>query len=394
MYLKCKECGREYSINEVRYTCDCTGLLEVVIDLKKVKDVFDGKNVTLWKYSSFLPTEKKVSLKEGGTPLYRIRNIGKITGMKYLFLKNEGANPTGSFKDRGMTVSVSKAIELGFEKVMCASTGNTAASMAAYSAAAGLKSYVVIPGGKIAVGKLAQAIVYGAKVLPIKGNFDQAFEIVRKATQEMKIYLLNSMNPFRLEGQKTIAFEIYDVLQTIPDNIIIPVGNAGNITAVWKGFKELKSAGIVKKTPKMIGIQAEGASPIAQAWKNGSSYKPVAKPETVATAIRIGRPVNWKNAWRAAEESGGFFEIVTDKEILSAQRLLASKEGIFVEPASAASVAGLLKLCAAETIKADELTVLITTGHGLKDPNIVIETSELMEPIEPNMESFKKAMEL
>lgn len=390
--LRCIECGKEYGENEVRYRCDCGGLLEVVIDLGKVKNVFDGRNITLWKYESFIPVERRVSLNEGGTPLYRLENLQKELGIVELYVKNEGANPTGSFKDRGMTVGVSKALELGMDKVICASTGNTSASLAAYSAKAGIKSYVLVPSGKIALGKLAQAIVYGAKVVPVRGNFDDALRVVVKASRELGVYMLNSINPFRLEGQKTIAFEIFDQLGFVPDNIILPVGNAGNISAIWKGFKELFQAGFIGKLPRMIGIQAEGASPLAKAWKEKKEFKPEEKPDTVATAIRIGNPANWRKAWLAAEESKGFFESVSDEEILRAQKLLASKEGIFVEPASASSLAGLVKLKELDLINSDESYVLITTGHGLKDPNIIIENFSLPEPIEPTLSAFKEVL--
>ncbi len=390
--LRCIECGREYSEDEVRYRCDCGDLLEVVIDLDKVENVFNGENITLWKYKSFIPVGKKVSLNEGGTPLYRLKNLQRELEMKELYVKNEGANPTGSFKDRGMTVGVSKALELGMSKVICASTGNTSASLAAYSAKAGIKSYVLVPSGKIALGKLAQAIVYGAKVVPVRGNFDDALRVVVEASKELGVYMLNSINPFRLEGQKTIAFEIFDQLGFVPDNIVLPVGNAGNISAIWKGFKELYEAGFIDKLPRMIGIQAEGASPLAKAWGEKREFKPEEKPETVATAIRIGNPANWKKAWRAVEESGGLFESVSDEEILKAQKILASKEGIFVEPASASSLAGLIKLKKLGLIESDESYVLITTGHGLKDPNIIIENFKLPEPIEPNLEAFKEVL--
>lgn len=390
--LRCIECGKEYGENEVRYRCDCGGLLEVVIDLGKVENVFDGRNITLWKYESFIPVERRVSLNEGGTPLYRLENLQKELGIVELYVKNEGANPTGSFKDRGMTVGVSKALELGMDKVICASTGNTSASLAAYSAKAGIKSYVLVPSGKIALGKLAQAIVYGAKVVPVKGNFDDALRVVVKASRELGVYMLNSINPFRLEGQKTIAFEIFDQLGFVPDNIILPVGNAGNISAIWKGFKELFQAGFIDELPRMIGIQAEGASPLAKAWKEKKEFKPEEKPDTVATAIRIGNPANWRKAWLAAEESKGFFESVSDEEILRAQKLLASKEGIFVEPASASSLAGLVKLKELDLINSDESYVLITTGHGLKDPNIIIENFSLPEPIEPTLSAFKEVL--
>lgn len=390
--LRCIECGKEYSEEEVRYRCDCGGLLEVVIDLDKVENIFNGKNITLWKYKSFIPVERRVSLNEGGTPLYRLENLQRELEMKELYVKNEGANPTGSFKDRGMTVGVSKAIELGMDKVICASTGNTSASLAAYSAKAGIKSYVLVPSGKIALGKLAQAIVYGAKVLPVRGNFDDALRVVVEASRELGVYMLNSINPFRLEGQKTIAFEIFDQLGFVPDNIILPVGNAGNISAIWKGFKEIYEAGFIDKLPRMIGIQAEGASPLVKAFKKRKPFEPEEKPETVATAIRIGNPANWKKAWRAVEESDGLFESVSDEEILKAQKLLASKEGIFVEPASASSLAGLIKLKELSLIEPDESYVLITTGHGLKDPNIIIENFKLPEPIEPSLEAFREVL--
>ncbi len=386
MHLKCVECGKEYPMDEVRYTCDCGGLLEAVIDLDKVEDVFDGRDITLWKYQSFIPVKKRISLKEGGTPLYRVRKIEHVAVMRELYVKNEGANPTGSFKDRGMTVAISKALELGMKKVICASTGNTAASMAAYASAAGMESYVIIPEGKIALGKLTQAMIYGAKILPIKGNFDDALNLVMKASSEMGIYLINSINPFRLEGQKTIAFEIYDALGYVPDNIVLPVGNAGNISAIWKGFRELRDAGFIEHLPRMIGIQAQGAAPLASAWKEKRDYSPQPSPETVATAIRIGNPVNWKKAWRAVKESGGFLETVSDEEILMAQKLLATKEGIFVEPASAASLAGLLKLREQGEISGGESTVLITTGHGLKDPEIVVRIIKIPEAIEATEE--------
>ncbi|MFA4640272.1 threonine synthase [Pyrococcus kukulkanii] len=394
MVLRCIKCGRIYPEDEIRYRCDCGGLLEVVIDLDKVDTkIFDGKNITLWKYESWLPVKKRVSLNEGGTPLYRLENLEKELGVRELYAKNEGANPTGSFKDRGMTVGVSKALELGMDKVICASTGNTSASLAAYAAKAGIKAYVLVPSGKIALGKLAQAIIYGAQVVPVNGNFDDALRVVVEASRELGVYMLNSINPFRLEGQKTIAYEIYDQLQRVPDNVVVPVGNAGNISAIWKGFKELYEAGVIDELPRMIGIQAEGASPLAKAWKEGREFRPEEKPETVATAIRIGNPANWPKAWNAAKESGGLFESVTDEEILEAQRILASKEGLFVEPASAASLAGLIKLLREGVIDKSESYVLITTGHGLKDPNIVVNNFKLPEPIEPTLEAFRRVME-
>lgn len=393
MVLRCVVCGREYPEDEVRYRCDCGGLLEVVIDLDKVDtSIFNGRDIKLWKYESWLPVKKRVSLEEGGTPLYRLSNLENELKSEGALCKNEGANPTGSFKDRGMTVGVSKALELGMDKVICASTGNTSASLAAYAAKAGIKAYVLIPSGKIALGKLAQAIIHGAKVIPIKGNFDDALRIVVEASRELGIYMLNSINPFRLEGQKTIAYEIYDQLGKVPDNIILPVGNAGNISAIWKGFKEMYEAGVIDELPRMIGIQAEGASPLVKAWKEKKKFQPEENPETVASAIRIGNPANWIKAWKAVEESGGLFESVSDEEILRAQRLLASREGLFVEPASAASLAGLIKLLESGEISRNESYILITTGHGLKDPNIVIKNFQIPEPIEPTLEAFKEVI--
>ncbi|ACS90171.1 threonine synthase [Thermococcus sibiricus] len=391
MVLKCIECGRKYDENDLRYRCECGGLLEVVTDLDRAEDVFDGKNVTLWKYKSWLPVKSRVSLNEGGTPLYKLKNLEKGFGVE-IYAKNEGANPTGSFKDRGMTVGVSKALELGMDKVICASTGNTSASLAAYAARAGIKAYVLVPSGKIALGKLAQAIIYGARVVPVRGNFDDALRVVVEASAKLGVYMLNSINPFRLEGQKTIALEIYDQLGFVPDNIVLPVGNAGNISAIWKGFKELYEKGITEKLPRMMGIQAEGASPLVRAWKTGEKFKPIEKPETVATAIRIGNPANWPKAWRAVKESGGLFESVSDEEILQAQQLLASKEGLFVEPASAASLAGLIKLLEIGEVDRSESYVLITTGHGLKDPNVVLNRFTLPEPIEPTLDAFKEVI--
>ena len=294
--------------------------------------------------------------------------------MKNLFIKNEGENPTGSFKDRGMTIGVSKALEMRKSYVMCASTGNTSASLAAYAAKGGLECVVLVPYEKIALGKIAQAIAYGARIVAIKGNFDDALNIARRLCNENpEFYLLNSINPYRLEGQKTISFEVVDQLRKVPDKVIVPVGNAGNISAIWKGFKELFELGIIDELPKMIGIQAKGADPLVKAFKLGfTEIKPIKKPETEATAIRIGYPVNWKKAMRAVRESGGIFESVTDKEILIGQQLLARTEGILIEPASAAAIAGLIKLTNMGLVEEDEIVVCICTGNGLKDPQYII----------------------
>lgn len=325
------------------------------------------------RYREYLPVTDKtpvITFSEGNTPLLFAENLSKELGLK-VFLKYDGMNPTGSFKDRGMTMAISKAKEKGFKAVACASTGNTSASAAAYSAKAGLDCIVVIPGGKIALGKLAQAIIHGAKVFAIEGNFDKALEIIRELCEKYPVDLVNSINPFRIEGQKTAAFEVCDVLNDAPDYLCIPVGNAGNITAYWKGFREYKDKGKSKKLPKMLGFQAEGAAPIVKGH-------PIENPETIATAIRIGNPASWKSAVAAAQESSGSISAVTDDEIVSAYKFCASKEGVFCEPASAASVAGLLKY--GKEIPKGSSVVCVLTGHGLKDPDTAIKSN--VKPIE------------
>jgi len=321
------------------------------------------------RYRRYLPVTKKtpvISLLEGNTPLIPSVHLSRIVSTE-VFLKYEGLNPTGSFKDRGMTVAISKATEKGAKAVMCASTGNTSASAAAYAARAGIKCIVLIPKGAIALGKLAQALIHGAQVLAVDGNFDDALNLVRRITEKYPIILVNSLNPYRIEGQKTGAFEICDCMGCAPDYHVIPVGNAGNITAYWKGYKEYKKAGRIKKLPQMIGFQAKGAAPIVLGHK-------VENPQTIATAIRIGNPASWKQAVAAADESGGLIDMVSDEEILNAYSLLAGKEGVFVEPASAASVAGLLKLAKRKYFKRGSKVVCILTGHGLKDPDRVSKT--------------------
>jgi threonine synthase len=296
-----------------------------------------------------------------------------------------------------MTVGVTKAVELGAKSVICASTGNTSASLAAYAARAGLQCSVLIPSGKIAYGKLAQAIIYGAKVIQVRGNFDQALEIVVKLSEKHRsIYLLNSINPFRIEGQKSLGYEISEQLRDKPpDRVVVPVGNAGNISAIWKGFTEFHKLGFIKSFPKMTGIQAVGSAPIAQAIKNGTrGITPVAKPETVATAIRIGAPVSWKKAMHAIRESHGTAETVTDEEILDAQKTLAQLEGLFVEPASASSIAGLKKLLETGEINRDERVVCVTTGHGLKDPDVAVRMSEKPLEAEAEAEAVERALGL
>jgi threonine synthase len=330
------------------------------------------------RYRDYLPIGRDaevVTLNEGNTPLIHATRLSKEVGSKLdVYLKYEGAHPTGSFKDRGMTVAVTKALEEGCKATICASTGNTSASAAAYSARAGIKSIVVIPKGRIALGKRAQAMIYGAVVIEIEGNFDDALEIVREIGEKYPVTIVNSINPYRLEGQKTAAFEICDQLGGVaPDYHALPVGNAGNITAYWMGYPEYRDAGKVSSVPVMLGFQAEGAAPIVRGHV-------VENPETVATAIRIGNPASWKRAVNAAKESGGLITTVTDEEILSAQRMIASLEGVFCEPASAASVAGILKLSRNGYFDSGEKrTVVCTlTGNGLKDPNIV--TKQVAEP--------------
>ncbi|MEM2083486.1 MAG: threonine synthase [Nitrososphaerota archaeon] len=373
-YLECINCKEKYDANKVIYNCNCGGLLEVKYEDIKISKDFKKRKINVWKYKEFLPIIKEnkiISLNEGGTPLYFCKRISKEINLS-IFVKNEGANPTGSFKDRGMTVGVTKALELRMNEVACASTGNTSASLAAYAARAGIKAYVFIPYGKIALGKLAQALVYGAEIIAIKGSFDDALKKVLSLSSKM--YILNSINPFRLEGQKTIAYEIFDQLGYVPDKVIVPVGNAGNISAIWKGFKEYYEYGFIKELPKMIGVQAKGANPIVRMFKNKKeSLKPIKNPKTIATAIRIGSPVNWPKAIKAIKESNGIILDVSDKEIINAQYLLASKEGIFVEPASAASIAALLKLSKESFFDKKEKIVCIATGSGLKDPDIIIE---------------------
>lgn len=341
------------------------------------------------RYKKFLPVSDEtqvVTLNEGNTPLIKASYISELVGGE-VYLKCEGVNPTGSFKDRGMTVAVSKALEEGDEATICASTGNTSASAAAYSARCKMKSVVLIPQGAIAMGKLSQALIHGAKVLAIKDNFDKALELVREICDNYPITLVNSINPNRIEGQKTGSFEICDQLEEAPDFHCIPVGNAGNITAYWKGYKEYKQVAKISKLPKMCGFQAAGASPIVK----GKIEK---NPKTIATAIRIGNPASWKKAERARDESDGLIDAVTDEEILEAYKILSDKEGVFVEPASAASVAGLLKIKREGIVdnyrtggNKNPTIVCILTGHGLKDPDRAIESVEEPKVILPTVES-------
>ncbi|ELY0463197.1 threonine synthase [Listeria innocua] len=325
----------------------------------------------LEKYKEYLPVTEKtpmISLAEGNTPLIPLPNLSKELGVT-LYGKYEGLNPTGSFKDRGMVMAVAKAKEEGAEAVICASTGNTSAAAAAYATRAGLKAYIVIPEGKVALGKLAQAVMYGADIISIQGNFDEALKSVRELAETEAVTLVNSVNPYRLEGQKTAAFEICEQLGSAPDVLAIPVGNAGNISAYWKGFKEwneTKASGL----PRMHGFEAEGAAAIVQG-------KPIENPETIATAIRIGNPASWELAEAARDESGGYIHSVTDDEIVNAYKKIAAQDGVFIEPGSAASLAGVIQHVANGTIKQGEKVVCVFTGNGLKDPDTAMSVHEI-----------------
>ena len=336
------------------------------------------------RYREFLEVTDatpSVSLGEGSTPLVRSRSIGDAVGCKNLYFKLEGCNPTGSFKDRGMVMAIAKALEAGRTRIICASTGNTSASAAAYGARYQLETLVLVPAGEIALGKLAQAMAYGARILAVNGSFDQALSAVRGIVELMDIELVNSVNPYRIQGQKTGAFEIVDELGEAPDFLCIPVGNAGNITAYWKGFTEYQSKGRAVSTPRMMGFQATGAAPIVLG-------EPVARPETIATAIRIGNPASWEQAEAARDESKGMIDMVDDNEIVDAYLRLAREEGIFCEPASAASVAGLLKLPELGVDVSGKTIVCILTGNGLKDPGTAEKRALVeLEYVEPDIDS-------
>jgi threonine synthase len=336
------------------------------------------------EYRDFLPVTDKtpiVTLFEGNTPLVPAPRLAEVTDSRMqIYLKCEGFNPTGSFKDRGMTVAISKALETGSRAVICASTGNTSAAAAAFAARAGIRAFVMVPKGSVALGKLSQAAIHGAKVLMVDGNFDQALTIVRQIAERYPVTLVNSVNPFRLEGQKTGAFEVCDQLGRAPDYHLIPVGNAGNITAYWRGYREYHRAGRVKELPRMVGFQAAGAAPI---YEN----RVIEEPRTVATAIKIGNPASWGPALEAMKDSRGWIDIVTDEEILRAYRLLAREEGIFMESASAATVAGLIKLVKAGRFEPGSTLVLTLTGHGLKDPDTALESASRPTAVPPRVDA-------
>jgi threonine synthase len=354
-------------------------------------DQLTGKG--LWKgvvreFASFMPEfadESVVTLGEGNTPLVEAVNLKDVFGGIRLLMKLEGMNPTGSFKDRGMTFAVTKAKEQGATAVICASTGNTSASASAYAAKAGMAAYVLVPEGSVALGKLSQAMMHGAKVLEVAGNFDEALEIVKLIAEKYPVTMVNSLNPYRIQGQKSAAFEVCEHLGHVPTYHFLPVGNAGNITAYWMGYKEYKEAGLISSLPKMMGFQAAGSAPIVQ----GSV---VEDPQTIATAIKIGNPASWQGALDARDESGGVIETVTDDEILSAYRLIAAREGVFCEPASAASVAGVIKMKESGILNDGDTVVCTLTGHGLKDPDRAITVSEQPLKVAADMAKIVEVM--
>jgi threonine synthase len=344
----------------------------------------------LARYGEHLPLTERtpaVDLNEGSTPLVESRNIGPALGLKRLFFKYEGLNPTGSFKDRGMVVAVAKALEEGARVLVCASTGNTSASAAAYAARTRMRAIVIIPAGEVALNKLSQALMYGAKVVQLRGNFDHALATVRVLAEQFPVALVNSVNPYRVEGQKTAAFEIVDVLGDAPDYLLLPVGNAGNITAYWKGFKEYRALGRSQVLPRMVGAQAEGAAPIVLG-------RPVENPKTVASAIKIGNPASWEGATTARDESGGLIEAVSDGEILQAQVRLAGAEGLFAEPASCAPLALLVRLVREGRVEKESTTVVVLTGSGLKDPDAALKNVEPPVEIDGDARAIAKALKL
>ena len=405
-YFQCISCNSHYDSNEMIYKCPrCQDLLEIRYDYDQAgklvdTEVWKTRSFSVWRYRELIPienTSRVVTLGEGGTGLHRSEHLAGEIGIERLLIKCEGENPTGSFKDRGMTVGVSRAVEEKARMVACASTGNTSASLSAYAARAGLRCIVLIPAGKIAQGKLAQAIAHGATILEIDGNFDDALRSVIELTNRYRsIALLNSVNPFRVEGQKTLAYEVCDQLNfRSPDVVVVPVGNAGNISAIWKGFQDFLRLGIIQKVPRMMGIQAEGSAPIASAYRaKTEEIQSIEKPETIATAIRIGAPASWKKALRAVKDSGGAMETVSDEQILQAQKSLARREGLFVEPASASSLAGLRKLVEQGLVNRSEEIVCVATGHGLKDPQIVSRIGDLPLKTKPDIESVEQALGL
>jgi threonine synthase len=403
--LRCIECGHMHDLGRPAYSCTkCGNLLEVKLDIRSMKERLaearlSSRPLSVWRYRELIPLgegERTYSLDEGGTQLVKCDRLGAELGAKSLWMKFDGTNPTGSFKDRGMTVGISKAKELQMKTVTCASTGNTSASLAAYAGLAGLRCVVLIPEGKVALGKLAQAMMHGAKVVSVKGNFDEALDVVMKSSEKLGMYVLNSVNPFRIEGQKTAAYEICDQLGgRSPEYLYIPVGNGGNSAAYWKGFAEYQALGVVSSHPVIRGIQAEGAAPIAHMFeKKLDVLEPVRKPDTVATAIRIGNPANWKKTVRAIKESGGYASTVSDKEILWAQKAMARLEGIFPEPAGAAALAGLKKDLENGAVDKSAEIVCVSTGHGLKDPDVAVSQCARPEVIDASIDALERLLEV
>ncbi len=386
--------GETYApFDEIRYESDEGNLLEVRYADPPTLDEFEGRGRGVWRYRAALPFEEGVSLPEGDTPLHRVPRLEDEVGVDALRVKHEGMNPTGSFKDRGMTVGVRAARELDVGRLACASTGNTSAALAAYGGRADMETLVLLPSGKVAAGKVAQAALHDARILEVDGNFDACLDIVQDLADRGEVYLLNSLNPFRLEGQKTIGLEILEEFRddygTFPDRIVLPVGNAGNTAALYKAFRELVQSGSLDPddVPKLTGVQAEGAAPMVEAFENGwDDVERWDVVETRATAIRIGNPVNAPKALPALRQTGGTAVAVSDAEITDAQRSLAA-EGVGVEPASAASVAGLRKLRDDGTVDADEQVVCLTTGHLLKDPDAAFEAGNEPEPVANDTEA-------
>ncbi|WP_330630210.1 threonine synthase [Halocatena halophila] len=398
VWLECIETGETYApFEEIRYTSEEDHLLEVRYAEYPGFEAFSGRGV--WRYAEALPFDSGVSIPEGDTPLYHVPRLEDEIGVQNLRIKHEGMNPTGSFKDRGMTVGVGVAQRLGVDRLVCASTGNTSAALAAYGGRAGLETLVLLPAGKVAAGKVAQASLHGARILEVDGNFDDCLDIVRELADRGEAYLLNSLNPFRLEGQKTIGFEILERFYAdegrFPDRIVLPVGNAGNTAALYKAFRELVAAGELDadSVPKLTGVQAEGAAPMVEAIKTDSdTVTRWESVETRATAIRIGNPVNAPKALPGIRETGGTAVAVSDEQITDAQRSLA-QEGIGVEPASAASVAGLRQLRADGVVESEEDVVCLTTGHLLKDPDAAATAGNDPEPVANDADAVLELLE-
>ena len=402
--VECVSCGTAFRGREDLYGCErCGSLLQVVLDTstltyESLRSRWRERPIRVWRYREMLPVgggAGEVSLDEGGTALLPVGVLAASSPKVQTFVKNEGQNPTGSFKDRGMTVGVTQARVQGRTRVICASTGNTAAALAAYASRAGMECIVLIPSGGIARGKLAQALFAGARVVSIRGTFDDAMRLVVKAAERLNAYILNSINPYRIEGQKTAAFEVFEQLGgRVPDWLVCPVGNGGNIAAYWKGFKELREIGATDRLPRLVGVQSEGAAPLADAiLQNKDAIVPVANPVTVASAIRIGNPANWRKTLLAIRESDGMAVKLPDATILEAQGILARSEGLFVEPASAASVAGAMRLARDGTFDQDDRVVCVCTGHGLKDPESALRAKGESLPIDADVDAIVRAVE-